>query len=371
MAGLYVHIPFCSSFCIYCDFYSELAKGRMDAYLEALSGEASIRKDFTGVPPATVYVGGGTPSLLSAGQFSRLVDILRSSFDLRNVEEFTLEANPDDVTPEKLDLWRSRGVSRLSMGVQSFCDSHLRWMRRRHTADAARRAFAMAREAGFDNISLDLIFGFADLTSEQWEYNVSELLKLAPEHVSCYQMMLEEGSPLSEMAASGKYAEPLQEECAQQYAFLQQALAASGYLQYEVSNFALPGREAMHNSACWRREPYLGLGPAAHSFDGARLRRWNGADLDAYLDDFLKVSGSEILSDRDVFNETVMLSLRTAEGLDAGALKKDFPEFYAETAAAFAAAVENGDLVAAPSGRLRIPADRFFVSDGIMEILFI
>lgn len=371
MAGIYVHIPFCSSFCIYCDFYSELVRGKTDAYLDALSREAALRKDFTGVPPTTVYVGGGTPSLLSEEQFVRLAEILRTDFDLSGVDEFTLEANPDDVTPQKLALWRSCGVNRLSMGVQSFDDGHLRWMRRRHTAEAARQAFEDARREGFDNISLDLIFGFASLSDEQWDKNVSELLRLAPEHVSCYQMMLEEGSPLSEMAAAGDYSEPSQETCARQYVLLQRRLEEAGYRQYEISNFALPGREAKHNSAYWRREPYLGLGPAAHSFDGARLRCWNEADLDAYLEDFTRASSSETLSDRDVFNETVMLSLRTAEGLDTAELERDFPQFSNGFRASLDAMVSAGNLEPASAGRLRIPAGRLFVSDSIMETLFV
>lgn len=343
----------------------------MDDYLEALSREASARRNFMGVPPDTVYVGGGTPSLLSSEQFTRLVEILRRNFDLSSVTEFTIEANPDDVTPEKLALWRSCGVNRLSMGVQSLCDDHLRWMRRRHSADGARRAFALAREAGFDNISLDLIFGFAALTDMQWEYNISEILQLDPEHISCYQMMLEEGSPLSEMAAEGRYSEPAQEACAAQYAVLQRALTAAGYRQYEVSNFSKPGLEARHNSAYWRREPYLGLGPAAHSFDGDRLRCWNEPDLESYIKDYASASSSETLYARDIFNETVMLSLRTAEGLDTTALKAGFPEYYAQVRPELDRLVASGDLEPAPSGRCRIPADRLFVSDGIMESLFV
>ena len=283
MAGLYVHIPFCSSFCIYCDFYSEVAPERVDAYLEALGREAQARSNELEVPPSTLYVGGGTPSLLSERQFSKLSEILRKNFDLSQVGEFTVEANPDDITPEKLALWRSCGVNRLSIGVQSFCDKHLKWMRRRHDSAAAARAFSMARETGFGNISLDLIFGYAGLSQPEWEATINEVLSLRPEHISCYQMMLEEGTPLTLLAEAGKYAEPPQEECAAQYASLQRRLAEAGYVQYEISNFALPGFESHHNSAYWRREPYLGLGPAAHSFDGARRRSWNNPDLEDWL----------------------------------------------------------------------------------------
>ena len=366
MAGLYVHIPFCSSFCIYCDFYSEVAPERVDAYLEALSREAASRKSELSVPPTTLYVGGGTPSLLSERQFSRLSEILRKNFDLQVVEEFTVEANPDDITPEKLALWRSCGVNRLSIGVQSFCDKHLKWMRRRHDSAAASRAFLLAREAGFRNISLDLIFGYAGLSMREWEASVEEALSLGPEHISCYQMMLEEGTPLTLLAEAGKYSEPPQEECAAQYASLQRRLAEAGYVQYEISNFALPGFESRHNSAYWRREPYLGLGPAAHSFDGARRRSWNDPDLEAWLTAWNPASESrragsfEILSDKDIFNETVMLSLRTARGLDLAELDQ---ALLAEARPAFDAAIASGNLVPTPEGRLRIPSDRFFISD--------
>lgn len=374
MAGLYVHIPFCSSFCIYCDFYSEVAPERVDAYLEALSREAASRKSELSVPPTTLYVGGGTPSLLSERQFSRLSEILRKNFDLQAVEEFTVEANPDDITPEKLALWRSCGVNRLSIGVQSFCDKHLKWMRRRHDSAAASRAFLLAREAGFRNISLDLIFGYAGLSMREWEASVEEALSLGPEHISCYQMMLEEGTPLTLLAEAGKYMEPPQEECAAQYASLQRHLAEAGYVQYEISNFALPGFESRHNSSYWRREPYLGLGPAAHSFDGARRRSWNDPDLEAWLAAWNPASESrragsfEILSDKDVFNETVMLSLRTARGLDLAELD---PALLAEARPAFDAAIASGNLIPTPEGRLRIPSDRFFISDFaiIAEIL--
>ena len=212
----------------------------MEAYLEALSHEAASRKSELSVPPSTLYFGGGTPSLLYDAQFGRLCEALRSVFDLSAVEEFTVEANPDDITTEKLAIWRSCGVNRLSIGVQSFCDAHLKWMRRRHDPAAAAGAFRMAREAGFGNISLDLIFGYAGLSMREWEASVEEALSLCPEHISCYQMMLEEGTPLTALTDSGRYEEPQQEECAAQYALLQRRMDEAGYIQYEISNFARP-----------------------------------------------------------------------------------------------------------------------------------
>ncbi|MCQ2138459.1 MAG: radical SAM family heme chaperone HemW [Bacteroidales bacterium] len=377
MAGIYVHIPFCSSFCIYCDFYSELSSRRMDDYAAALGREAFSRRDFfnDGVQPSTLYVGGGTPSLLSARQLEAIVGAVRGAYGVGDFEEFTLEANPDDVTADKLALWRSLGVNRLSMGVQSFDDAHLRWMRRRHDAAEAKRAFAMAREAGFDNISIDLIFGYASLERREWEDSIAQAVALHPEHISCYQMSIESGSALGALAASGKYVEPAQEVCAGQYSLLQQRLAEAGYRQYEISNFALPGRESRHNSAYWKREPYVGLGPAAHSFDGDRTRSWNVDSLEDYLAARAaegapdgSACGCERLSDVDAFNETLMLSLRRAEGFDLASVD---PALLARIQPRIDGMLAEGLLAPVAGGRLRIPADRWFVSDDIIGRLFI
>lgn len=381
MAGVYVHIPFCASFCRYCSFYSERCTDAavLTRYVDALLQEISAADPahFT-----TLYLGGGTPSLLPVDQLERIVAAVRQKlFPAGSFEEFTLEANPDDVTPEKLAAWRRLGVNRLSIGVQSFDDAHLRWMRRRHTAAQAEDAVRMAREAGFDNLSLDLIFGFAGLTDERWTATIDRALALRPEHLSCYQMSVEEGSTLGDEAAAGAYAPPAQETCARQYALLQQRVAAAGYLQYEISNFALPGREARHNSAYWRREPYWGFGPGAHSYDGLRTRRWNSQDLEGYLAAPSQISDSETLSDTDLANEQVMLSLRTAAGLDLESLA---PAHLAALRPTLDAMLADGRLERVPSpaaspapaasptkNGLRIPADRLFVSDSIISDLFL
>ena len=333
----------------------------------------------------TLYIGGGTPSLLPVEQLERIVAAVRRKFFPKiSLAEFTLEANPDDVSPEKLEAWRRLGVNRLSLGVQSFNDAHLRWMRRRHSAAQAENAVRMAREAGFDNISLDLIFGFAGLTDEAWTESIDRALTLRPEHLSCYQMSVEEGSTLGDEAAAGAYAPPAQETCARQYALLQQRVAAAGYHQYEISNFALPGRESQHNSAYWCREPYLGFGPGAHSYDGDRTRRWNCSDLETYLARFsskprageapVGVSEGprsldfETLSDRDLANEQVMLSLRTAAGLDLDSLAPAHREALRPTLEKMLA---DGRLEPVPGQFVRIPADRLFVSDAIISELFL
>ena len=417
MAGIYIHIPFCASFCRYCSFYSERCRDTrlMARYVDALSEEIrAVRLQVHDLDPQaqnrpetrlqvqpldpwahpTLYIGGGTPSLLPPEQLARIVTAVRqyllpaatqnghntTSLCAGNdvFGEFSLEANPDDITPESLAAWKRLGVNRLSIGVQSFDDGLLRWMGRRHTAAQAENAVRIAREAGFDNISLDLIFGYTGLSDELWLETLDRALALNPEHLSCYQMSVEEGSALGEEAAAGAYAPPAQETCARQYALLRQRVAAAGFHHYEISNFARPGYESHHNSAYWHREPYQGFGPGAHSYDGERLRRWNNPDLDAYLAAFTPaatdadrraVMGSETLSDKDLWNERVMLALRTAAGLDLTTLA---PEHRAAIAPAVERLLAEGLLERLPQRTLvRIPAERFFISDSIISDLFL
>ena len=351
MAGLYVHFPFCASKCSYCDFYARVRRD-WEPYVEALLAELSARKDeLKGVPPTTLYFGGGTPSLLPAGLLQQVADAARETFDT-SFAEFTVEVNPDDVTADKARALRATGADRISMGVQSFCDGHLRWMRRRHTAADALAAFDRLRTAGFDNLSIDLIFGFTGLTDAQWADNIARTLALRPEHISCYQMM-------------GRYADPDEERCRSQYMRLQEQLLEAGYGQYEISNYSLPGRASLHNSAYWAREPYLGLGAGAHSFDGDRIRRWNTPDIDAYLAG--RPFGSEHLSDREVLEEKLMLGLRTVQGLPLSSLTLSERACLQETT--LEELSRAGKLIVEPD-RIRIPREELFVSDWIISQAF-
>lgn len=345
MASIYVHFPYCSSRCVYCDFYSRVRRD-WQVYLEALEKEAERRKDFLkGVPPRTLYFGGGTPSLLPLPILHGTVEVLGRNFDLGGVEEFTVEVNPDDVTTEKAAGLKGMGVSRISMGVQSMCDEHLQWMRRRHSADDVREAFRILRSAGFENISLDLIFGFEGLQDETWLKTIDDALALYPEHISCYQMM-------------GRYADSNEGRCERQYLALQEKLSAAGFEQYEISNYCLPGFHSRHNSAYWKREPYLGLGAAAHSFDGDRFRCWNVSDIDGYVSG--AAMGGETLTDAEIEEEKIMLSLRTAEGVEESMIKRK-PAADRLIAAGFLVRVNS---------RLRIPKEKFLVSDWIIGELF-
>lgn len=347
---IYIHVPFCKSFCTYCGFYSELVSNgcgkQFEAYAGAVAAEAAARRDeiVSTLSVNTLYIGGGTPSVLPPSILRRIVDAI----PFGPFTEFTLEANPDDITPEALRQWKSLGVNRLSMGVQSFDDALLRWMGRRHDAAGAVSAFESARKAGYGNISIDLIFGINGFSS--WEASVRQAVELRPEHISAYQLSLEDGSALSDMAGAGKYSEESEDICREQYDLLCRILGEAGYVHYEVSNFALPGYEAVHNSAYWRRVPYVGLGPAAHSFDGFR-RRWNSSSLE-YTPEY------EELTAEDIRVETIMLGLRTAGGADCRAVAGPA----CDRLLAEGALIRQGDSV-------RIPEDRFFVSDDIIKQL--
>jgi oxygen-independent coproporphyrinogen-3 oxidase len=298
-------------------------------------------------------------------------------------EEFTVEVNPDDVVaggPEYVAGLRALGVNRVSMGVQSFDDGILRWMNRRHDAAGAREAFHLLRAGGFDNVSIDLIFGLSQLTEAVWESTIDEALVMGPEHISAYQLSIEEDSALERMVAEGRYVEASDEQCRGQYDILCRKLADAGYVHYEVSNWARPGREAVHNSAYWRRVPYVGLGPAAHSLSFPvtpcpGVRSWNTSELARRDADGCLLrwhAEQEVLSEREAAEETIMLALRTAHGLPLAQLRALSPAAPVDDLLA-AGALQLLPPTAVPSAYspwVRIPEDRFFVSDDIIARLF-
>ena len=370
---VYLHVPFCRSFCSYCDFYSEIACKERDvllfeAYTEAVCAEAARRRDEIEATRDldTFYIGGGTPSVLPLALLQHLVCSIGqpaappSTTPTRGhaqFVEFTVEVNPEDIVEKGEEYVRgllALGVNRISMGVQSLDDGILRWMNRRHDAARARQAFRILRDAGAGNISVDLIFGLSQLTEDIFSRTLDEVLAWRPEHVSAYQLSIEEGSALGRLVREGRYTEAPQEQCAAQYALLCERLRAAGYVHYEISNWALPGREAVHNSAYWTRHPYVGLGPAAHSFDG-KVRSWNESSLRSTTG---QQTNHEVLSAEEIQEEKVMLGLRTARGV---------PESLCDPARV-APLLADGRLVRV-GDRLRIPEDHWFVSDGIIAEL--
>ena len=316
----------------------------------------------------TLYIGGGTPSVLPLRVFESLLSALKEVGHGGPYEEFTVEVNPEDIVEKGEEYVRGLlelGVNRISMGVQSFDDVILKFMNRRHNADTAAKAYAILENAGVRNISIDLIFGLPQLSDEQWEDSLKRALAISssgipPQHISAYQLSVEPGSMLAKMVEKGRFKEASDELCERQYLMLCQALAEAGYRHYEISNFSRPGFEAVHNSAYWKHIPYVGFGPGAHSYGTVRSRRWNRADLNAYMDDPASVREYEILDDEQLILEKIMLGLRTSEGLDAGFIDKHCD------ADAVTRALQSGNLVCLDDGNIRIPENRFFISDGII-----
>ena len=356
---IYIHVPFCKSFCIYCDFYSEIATdGMAEAYTREICDEIKRRSREMDDNPKTLYFGGGTPSVLPLSCLTRILLTLEEVGHGGPYQEFTLEVNPEDIVEKGLpyvESLKTLGVNRISIGVQSLDDDLLRWMNRRHNAENAKKAFRIIREAGIRNISVDLIFGLSNLSNEVWEKTIDEVLELGPEHISCYQLTVEGDNVLAHRLENGEYEEASDEVCRAQYDILCNKLAAAGFLHYEISNFAKPGFEAVHNGGYWARRPYVGLGPSAHSFSG-RGRCWNSPELTGYT------LTQESLSVEDEKVETLMLALRTSRGIDAEFLEANCVKDSIDRLCQAGALTKVGR-------RYRIPEDHFFVSDEIIREL--
>lgn len=385
---IYLHVPFCGSFCTYCDFYSEICRSRQafNEYADAVIAEIRDRRKELEMNMSaqdavnTLYIGGGTPSVLPLDVLSRIVGAVSQTERLSLVtepvevttptelfDEFTVEVNPEDIVEKGREYVRgllALGVNRISMGIQSFNDDILRWMNRRHDAGNAVKAFHILRESGVRNISIDLIFGISQLTDETWKDTIEKALELSPEHISAYQLSIEEGSALAKMVADGRYVEASEEQCRRQYNILCRCLGRSGYHHYEISNFAKPGFEAVHNSAYWRRAPYIGLGPGAHSLTG-NVRSWNSPELPHRSPDGSSATysrTSETLSPEDIRVERIMLSLRTDKGLEAA-------ELYSLADRAVINSLLSEGALEKQGGSIRIPESRLFTSDEILREL--
>ena len=413
---IYLHVPFCGSFCTYCDFYSEICRSRQafNEYADAVIAEIRDRRKELEMNMSaqdavnTLYIGGGTPSVLPLDVLSRIVGAVSQTEQLSLVtepvevttptelfDEFTVEVNPEDIVEKGREYVRgllALGVNRISMGIQSFNDDILRWMNRRHDAGNAVKAFHILRESGVRNISIDLIFGISQLTDETWKDTIEKALELSPEHISAYQLSIEEGSALAKMVADGRYVEASEEQCRRQYDILCRCLGRSGYHHYEISNFAKPGFEAVHNSAYWRQAPYIGLGPGAHSLTG-NVRSWNSQELPHRQQDETSScnpdrisscnpdstscqtssrnpSGKlatysrnfETLSPEDIRVERIMLSLRTDKGLEAA-------ELYSLAGRTVINSLLSEGALERQGASIRIPEDHLFTSDEIIREL--
>lgn len=374
MTGLYIHIPFCASRCVYCGFYSTTLPALRDAYVDALCQELTLRAEELPADEAitTIYLGGGTPSQLTTDQLDRLFSYIYKVYRSQPVE-VTMECNPDDITPAFADWIAQSPIDRISMGAQTFSDDRLRLLRRRHTAAEVRRATTLLRQAGIRNISIDLMFGFPGETLTDWEQDIDEALRLGVEHISAYSLMYEEGTTLHRWLSEGRIQEIDDDLSLRMYDCLVDRLTAAGYRHYEISNFALPQRESRHNSSYWRDVPYMGLGASAHSFDG-RQRSWNVADIETYIAAIGRGERPCTVEALDLdthYEDVVLTSLRTAEGIDLGKIRRDFGSQRLDFLLAAADQDLRQDYLVREDDHLRLTRRGIYLSDGITARLFV
>jgi oxygen-independent coproporphyrinogen-3 oxidase len=372
MAGIYIHIPFCRKACHYCNFHFSTTHHRIPAMIAAIGKEALLRKQYLTEPVETIYWGGGTPSLLDTTEIGQLLQQLGEYYSISSQAEITLETNPDDITPRKLAAWRKAGINRLSIGIQSFEEQDLQWMNRAHTAAQSLLSIQQAKEAGFTNITIDLIYGTPGLTDEQWKKNIDTALALSIPHLSCYALTVEPKTALAAMIGKQEVADVDPGQQARQFALLTQKTAQAGMEQYEISNFAQPGFRSRHNSSYWQGKPYLGLGPSAHSFNGYS-RQWNIANNSLYLTALEKGEipfEEEVLTLTQQLNEYIMTGLRTIEGISLGKLTMVWGE--EKAAAVYHAAgkyLAQGQ-VRFVNNALQLEETGKFFADGIAADLF-
>lgn len=356
MSGIYVHIPFCKSRCKYCDFFSTIHLEKRTQYTEALLCEWNDRRKELIGDIRTIYIGGGTPSMMSVESLERIIAAIRQ--EAKNAQEVTMEANPGDITREKAQAWRAMGINRLSIGIQSFNDHLLQLVGRRHNSQQAIQAVKDAQAAGFDNISIDLMYALPDQTMAMWQKDIAQALELGVQHISSYGLIYEEGTTLTTLLEHGIIEAVDEEVEMQMYDYLVDQLTALGYEHYEVSNFALPGLQSRHNSSYWNDTPYIGLGAGAHSYNRTQ-RQWNISELDSYIEQALAHNLQpeiEILTDEQRHTEHIMLALRTSQGVNKRLLNQDAIERY----------IQQGLLVE-QDGYIKATTQGFHVLNRIIE----
>lgn len=386
MAGIYLHIPFCRQACHYCNFHFSTSLNRKNDFITALLREMELRQGYTGGEPIeTIYFGGGTPSLLEAGELETVLDHVQTLFPVAPGAEITLEANPDDVNPALLKTWRKAGINRLSIGIQSFFEEDLQWMNRAHNALQAAECIRMAQTEGFDNISIDLIYGGPTLPDSHWQANVDQAIRLQIPHLSCYALTVEPRTALDKMIHQHKKQDVSPDDQARQFLLLMDWTALAGYEHYEISNFAQPGRRSRHNSSYWQGKTYLGLGPSAHSFNGTS-REWNVANNAKYIDALTAASAGagaaagagveavvaekEILTPVQQLNEYIMISLRTMEGSDLQHLATRFGTEQAKEMERRATAYIRDGKIRVVGRSLQLTQTGKLLADGIAADLF-
>ena len=368
MAGLYIHIPFCKSRCIYCGFYSTTAIAMRQHYVDAVCKECSMRRQELAQPVTTIYIGGGTPSQLTARQLQQLFSHVAQQCSHSASQEITIEVNPDDVDEAFAEALAELPVNRVSMGAQTFDNQRLRFLHRRHTAEQVPQAVRLLRQAGIRNISVDLMYGFPGETIDDWLRDIGQALSLHVEHLSAYCLMIEEGTALYHQMRNDNEEMGNEELERQMYEVLTDRLAAAGYEHYEISNFARPGYRSRHNSSYWQDVPYIGLGAAAHSYDG-KCRSWNVADIRQYIEAIGRGERpfeQETIDDNTHYNDRIATALRTSDGLLLTTLADRHRRYCLREAQPFLA---DGLLRLTDDNRLILTRSGLFVSDMIMSAL--
>lgn len=357
MAGIYIHIPFCKSRCKYCDFFSTTHIEKQQQYVQALLTEWQDRQSELTEEIRTVYIGGGTPSTLQVEHLQTILEAIKRKTKGEK-QEITLEVNPGDVTEEKVRAWRAMGVNRLSIGIQSFHDELLQLIGRRHNAEQARKAVTIAQASGFENISIDLMYALPSQTMEMWKKDVTEALQLGVQHISTYGLIYEEGTVLMTLLDHGVIEAVDEDTEMQMYDYLVEQLTTNGFEHYEVSNFALPNCQSIHNSSYWSNTPYIGLGASAHSYNGEQ-RQWNISNLDTYIqqaNDHQLQPEIEQLTEEQKHMERIMLGLRTQQGISQELVNIDVAKTY----------IQQG-LLAEKAGRLTATTKGFHILNRIIE----
>ena len=372
MAGIYIHIPFCKRRCIYCDFFSTTQSEMKSEYVHALVRELEIRKDYLDNEEIeTIYLGGGTPSQLSQEELEEIFAHIYKVYKVTPDAEITLEANPDDLTPEYVAMLRTLPFNRISMGIQTFQEETLKLLHRRHTAQQAIEAFKRCREAGFQNISIDLMYGLPGETLDTWEQDLQQALALHPEHISAYHLIYEEGTTLWNLWEQNKAEEAEEELSLTLFKTLIERLTKAGYQHYEISNFCLPGLHSRHNSSYWTGKKYLGCGPSAHSFDGTS-RQWNVSSLEQYLKGIHTDQLDFEIEDLDLYtryNDFVITSIRTCWGMPLSQLRTTYGETLYNYCLRMAKPHIQQGVLEIKEDTLKLTSEGIFISDGIMSDL--
>jgi oxygen-independent coproporphyrinogen-3 oxidase len=373
MSGIYIHIPFCRKACHYCNFHFSTQMQHLDAFVDALIKEIALQENYLNSPIETLYFGGGTPSLLQQAHLDKIVNTLHKHFNLSDLKEFTLEANPDDISIEKTKYWKTAGVNRLSIGIQSFQQEALDWMNRAHTTQQSFLAIELAKAAGIDNISTDLIYGTPHLSDEALLKDIEILNEFQVPHISCYALTVEEKTALYSLIQKKKIENVDTEKQARHFEIVVDALNKNGYAHYEISNFAKPGHRSIHNTNYWKGIPYLGLGPSAHSYN-VSSRQWNISNNPLYIQSIQEGNVPfeiEVLEEVTRYNEFMMISLRLLEGVDLEKVNTVFGTAYLKHTQNIMEALQKEDKLIQTTKGFAITKQARFLADGIASAFFI